>query len=376
MRALHRSALSRRAARPVPTPSVASTGLVRLATAWLLSAAAAWMAMDAARAQPAAPPLRVVGGLAGVNQFTRHEEPFWTQKLQELSGGRYRAEIVPFDRAGLRAQDLLGLAGAGSVPFATVLLSQGVSEPELSAPDLPGLNPDMAQLRATMLAFRPTLARLLRERRDLELLAVYTYPAQVLFCNRPIVGLDDLRGRRIRTSSRAQSDWVEAVGGQAMVTSFAEIVPTMRAGNLDCAVTGTMSGHSIGLDQITTHMHTMALNWGLSVFVAHGPAWRALPADLRALLQRELPRLEASIWDEAERETALGVSCSTGNAACPGGKPGRMVAVPPSPTDLRRAREILASTVLPRWLERCGPDCAALWDRTLAAGAGVAAPKR
>lgn len=360
----------------VPQPAARRKGLVRQAAAWALSAAAAFGAADAARGQPAEPPLRIVGGLAGVNQYTRHEAPFWSQKLQELSGGRYRAEIVPFDRAGLRSQDLLALAGAGSVPFATVLLSQGVSEPELGAPDLPGLNPDMARLRATQAAFRPSLARLLRERHDLELLAVYTYPAQVLFCNRPIVGLDDLRGRRIRTSGRAQSDWVEAFGGQPMVTSFAEIVPTMRAGNLDCAVTGTMSGHSIGLDQITTHMHTMALNWGLSVFVAYGPAWRALPADLRALLLRELPRLEAAIWEEAERETDLGIRCSTGGAACPGGKPGRMVAVPPSAADLRRAREVLGSAVLPRWIERCGPDCATLWDRTLAVGAGVAAPKR
>jgi TRAP-type C4-dicarboxylate transport system substrate-binding protein len=376
-------------ARPLPPlvpPPAATTGAaaahrpVARAVAWVRALALCAAAAVAAAAAPAlaqpAPPLRIVGGLAGLNQFTRHEEPFWAQRLQELSAGRYRAEIVPFDRAGLRGQDLLSLVSAGSVPFGTVLLSLAVAEAELAAPDLPGLNPDMATLRATVAAFRPTLARLLRERRDVELLAVYTYPAQVLFCNRPLKVLDDLRGRRIRTSSRVQSDWVEALGAQAIVTSFAEIVPTMRAGNLDCAITGTMSGHSVGLDQITTHMHTMALNWGLSVFVAHGAAWRALPPDLRELLLRELPRLEAAVWDEADRETTLGVRCSTGSAACPGGRPGRMVALPPSPADLRRAREILGEAVLPRWVERCGPECAALWQRTLAATTGVAAPHR
>lgn len=355
-------------------PAAGRRGPWRSALAWALAAAA--LAGTAAAHAQATAPLRIVGGLAGISQYTRHEEPFWSQQLSQLSGGRYRAEIVPFDRAGLRGQDLLGLIGAGSVPFGTVLLSQGTSEPELAAPDLPGLNPDMAALRATVAAFRPTLERLLRERRDLEVLAVYTYPAQVLFCNRPLESLDDLRGRRIRTSSRAQSDWVEALGARAMVTSFAEIVPTMRAGNLDCAITGTMSGRSIGLDQITTHMHTMALNWGLSVFLAHGATWRALPPDLRDLLQRELPRLEASIWAEADRETALGVTCSTGAGACPAGPPGRMAALPTSAADLRRAREILGNAVLPRWLERCGPECAALWDRTLATRAGVAAPRR
>ena len=37
---------------------------------------------------PAATPaltLRVVGGLAGLNQFTRNEEPFWTKELPKLT---------------------------------------------------------------------------------------------------------------------------------------------------------------------------------------------------------------------------------------------------------------------------------------------------
>ena len=44
--------------------------------------------------------------------------------------------------------------------------------------------------------------------------------------------------------------------------------------------------------------------------------------------------------------------------------------------DERRRREILASTVLPRWLQRCGPGCAELWNRTLAPATGVEARPR
>jgi hypothetical protein len=36
-------------------------------------------------------------------------------------------------------------------------------DPVMGAPDLAGLNPDMASLRRTIDAFRPFLARLLRE---------------------------------------------------------------------------------------------------------------------------------------------------------------------------------------------------------------------
>ena len=51
--------------------------------------------------------LRIVGGLAGVNQYTRHEQPFWLRELPRLSGGRASADIVPFDRAGIRFGRLL-----------------------------------------------------------------------------------------------------------------------------------------------------------------------------------------------------------------------------------------------------------------------------
>jgi TRAP-type C4-dicarboxylate transport system substrate-binding protein len=342
----------------------------------LLVAAAVGAGGPAAAAEPALT-LRVVGGLAALSQYTRHEQPFWTQELARLSNGRYGAQIVPFDRAGIRGQELLTMVRLGTVPFGTLLVSlASPKDAELAAPDLAGLNPDAASLRRVVAAFRPRLASLLRERHDAELLAVYVYPAQALFCAKPIASLAGVRGLRVRTSSVAQSDWIEALGGRPVATPFAELVPNLRAGTVDCAITGTMSGNTIGLHELTTHIHTMAINWGLAAFVAHGPTWRALPADLRELLQRELPRLEASIWAESIRETDEGIACNTGAPGCSGGKPGRMVAVRPGTADEVVRREILTSVVLPRWVNRCGPDCAATWNRVLAPVVGVEARER
>ena len=109
--------------------------------------------------------LRVVGGLAGVNQYTRHEAPFWTTRLPQLSGGRYSAEIVPFDRAGIRGQEMLSMVKLGTVPFGTLLLAVAAPKDlELGAADLAGLNPDMPALRRAVAAFRPHLRQLLRDR--------------------------------------------------------------------------------------------------------------------------------------------------------------------------------------------------------------------
>ncbi len=340
-----------------------------------LSALAIFLLMPTVLAQTPAPEalkLRVVGGLAGLNQYTRNEAPFWTEQLKRLSGGKYTAEIVPFDRAGIRGQEMLSMVRLGTIPFGTLLLSQAApKDAELAAPDLAGLNPDAASLKRSVAAFRPRLEALLRERHGAELLAVYAYPAQVLFCSKPLAGLADLRGRTVRTSSATQADWVDALGGKAVQIPFADIVANVRAGNVDCAITGTMSGNTIGLHQVTSHIHTMAVTWGLSVFVAHGATWKALPEDLRALLKRELPRLERDIWNESERETEEGVACNVGQASCRSGSPGHMTAVRPGSADQSLRRDILNSTVLPRWLQRCGSSCADSWNRYLAPLAGV-----
>jgi TRAP-type C4-dicarboxylate transport system substrate-binding protein len=349
--------------------------ITRLITAF--AASLALLSPPAAHAQgEPAQRLRIVGGLAGINQYTRHEEPFWTRELPRLTGGRVSAEIVPFDRAGIRGQEVLRLMQIGVVPFGTAILSlSAAQEPAFGAIDLAGLNPDMATLRRTVAAFRPYLDKTLRERYGIVPLAVYVYPAQVVFCNRPLASLSDLAGRRIRTSSPPQADLVEALGGVPVQTSFADIMANMKSNNIECALTGTMSGNTIGLADVTTHIHSMAINWGLSVFGANAAAWQALPADLQTLLQRELPKLEQAIWAESERETGEGIACNVGADSCTSGRKARMTEVRSSPADERRRREIFVSTVLSRWVQRCGPQCADVWNQTIGPASGFEARK-
>ncbi|MEO7106379.1 MAG: TRAP transporter substrate-binding protein DctP, partial [Rhodoferax sp.] len=234
--------------------------------------------------------LRVVGGLAGLTQFTRWEEPFWTQELTRLSGGKFSADIVPFDRAGVPAAEMLHLLQLGVVPFGTALLSSmSLQYLQYTAPDLAGLNPDISSLKASVKAFRPYLEKALRDQQGIEMLAIYTYPAQVLFCKKPFAGLSDLAGRRVRVSSVGQSDFMGALGAVPVSIAFGELMGNLKNGNVECAITGTMTGNVLGLQAITSHLYAMPLTWGLAIFGANRAAWETLPPDLRAILRRELP---------------------------------------------------------------------------------------
>lgn len=344
--------------------------------------------LPAAHGQPAQPPaaslphpapaagapiqLRIVGGLADISQYVAFEAPFWTRRVPEITGGRVRADIAPFDRSGIRGQEMLQLMRLGVVPFGTVLLAVAAAdEPELNGVDLPVLNPDMAALRRTTALWRPRLAEMLRERYGVELLAIYAYPSQVLFCRRPFSGLSDLMGRRVRTSSVAQSELIGALGGVPVVTTFAEIVPAIRNGVVECAITGTLSGNAIGLHEVTTHVSRLAITWGVSFFGANRDAWQALPAEVRESLREGLRTLEEEIWQAADRQSEDGLMCNAGRPTCREGRPGRMTIVEERWQDESRRLVLLQETVLPGWLQRCGPECAESWNRHVAPTLGI-----
>ncbi len=309
--------------------------------------------------------LQIIGGLAGVTQYTRIEQPFWQSEIGALSKGRISATIRPLDAGGLRNQEMLQLMRLGVVSFGTALLSAVAGDdPEISAVDLPVLNPDVATLRRTVDAFREHLRNVLRERYDIELLGVYAYPAQVLFCVKPFTGLGDLAGRKVRTSSVAQSELMTAMGAVPVILPFAEIVPALRDGVADCAITGTLSGYEIGLPRVAVAVHAFALSWGVSIFGANATAWNALPADVRDIIRQGVGTLEDRIWSQTEADTRKGLACNAGTEPC-SGKPERpMTVVPAQPADETR-RRLLAEVVLPRWFERCGQDCVSAWNTYL-----------
>jgi TRAP-type C4-dicarboxylate transport system substrate-binding protein len=307
-----------------------------------------------------------------VSQFVRYERPFWTQRVPDLTGRRVRAEIAPFDHSGIRGQEMLQLMRLGVVPFGTVLLSAAAAdEPELNGLDLPILNPDISALRRMVELWQPRLRALLKERYRVELLAIYTYPAQVVFCRQPFGGLSDLAGRRVRTSSVGQSELVAGLGATPVVMPFAETTRAVRSGAVECAITAALSGNAIGLHEVATHVSRLAVSWGVSVFGANADAWAALPADLRDQLRAALGRLQDEIWQAAEHETEQGLACNAGRPACTDGRPGRMSLVEEHWQDEARRLQLLREVVLPGWVQRCGTECVVSWNRHAAPALGL-----
>ncbi len=310
--------------------------------------------------------LKVVGGLGQTVQYKNYEEPFWSKQLAERSGGRVTAEVIPWDRVGVKGSELLGFIRLGAIPIGTVSLSQIASEdPEAAALDLAGLNPDIPALRNSIAAYLPTLRELYRQRYGIELLAIWSYPAQVVFCNRPIRGLSDLKGVNVRVASAMHGDFVRGLGGTGVAIPYDGLMDGLRKHVADCAITAAMSGYRLGLQNATTHLVPVTVSWGPYVLFANHAAWARLDPKVRDFLREQIDELSGRLWEAAVQETDEGVACLTGVGRCSKGTPAQMTLVAVTDEDRKMVRESLIRVVLPGWAERCGGECTEEWNRTV-----------
>jgi TRAP-type C4-dicarboxylate transport system substrate-binding protein len=213
------------------------------------------------------PETYVVGvGLNGSTVVSfKDEVPFWSKTIPEASGGKVTAAFSPQDHMGVKGFQVLRMVKLGVVDFGAGDVSKMAQDsPVFEGCDLAGLALDIKTARAVCQAWLPTMSEVAEKLFNTKLLAVGTNPPQVVWCRVPISGLGDLKGKKIRVFNKTMSDFMEAVGGTTISMAFAEVVPALQRGVVDCAVTGTMSGFTAGWPEVSTHQFQVYMGWSIN----------------------------------------------------------------------------------------------------------------
>lgn len=330
-----------------------------------------------AAAQEAAPlNLRVIGTVSRYSQYEKIEVPFWQESLPAETQGRVTANLVPIDNSGFRPEDMLRLVQIGLVSVASlpIALMSG-DEPSLIAPDLPLMQDSTGNLRTSVDLWRPHLAQMLREQHRVELLAVHSYPAQVVFCAEPITTIADLAGRKVRVAGASQSELLLALGAQPVVVPFEEIRASLRRGQVSCAITGGQPGLELGLQQDTRYFYAVPVSWNLNLMIGSPDMLARLAPAHRQAFQRLLAGFEDRFWEMTAQATKLAPLCAVGDEACPPGMPrGSMTIVGNAAAERGLREKVLREHVLPAWARRCGEDCREPWNETIGKARGLPYP--
>ena len=314
----------------------------------------------------------VMGTWSNLNPYTNYEAPFWNKTLPGNSGGKLTATLRSMTELNVKGYETLALLKQGVFNFghATIAYVTG-NVPQMEGIDLAAVATDMETSRRNAEAFKETVNRHLSAREGVQILALYPFSSQYIFCRDEISGIADLKGRKIRTSSATHADFIEGAGAVNVTIPFAEVVPALQTGVVDCAVTGSMSAYGGKWQEVVKSVYVLPINMGLSALFVSEQYWNGLDPAVRDHMAKEIADWENHAWAGLTAEDNEGIACLTGSGACSAGEPASIILVPVSDADLEARNAILQSHVLPRWVSRCGTDCAPEWNETIGKVAGM-----
>ena len=319
----------------------------------------------------------VVGTWGNLFNWKEHESRLWNNVLPEASGGKLTANAKPYTELGLSGYEVVKQLEVGAydaVHALTTYTSQ--DSPPLEGIDLAGVFQDFATYRKALNAYRPVIERELRDKYNAELVMLYTFPSQQLYCklDEGATGrLSTLGGKKIRTYSTSLADFIEGLGASSVTIAFSEAVPALEKGVATCGTTGTAPAYNAKWYQVTTHDVRVKLGYAATFMAFNGEAWDSLSPETQATIRENAAKVENEIWESIEATDAMAKECNA-SGPCEWGENGGLIPVEMNDEDNAIIKDIVENTVLKRFAERCGRECAEEWNATMGEIAGVKAP--
>ena len=303
------------------------------------------------------------------------EVPFWRETVTKASNGSITADITPLDQMGVDDKTMLRLLRLGVMDFAGMDISKMAGDdPRFEGCDLAGLTLDADRARAACNAYREVIDRQMQKNWNAKLLAFGGNPPQVFWCRAVVGGLADLKGKKIRVFNNTMRDFLSGVGATAVSMAFAEVVPALNNGVVDCAVTGSLSGNTAGWPEVTKSLYPMSLGWSINVMAVNLNTWKRLDARTQDFMLAQVKAYEDKMWQTLKKAASEADSCNTNKQPCTMGKLANLAIVPVKPSEAVEHKRLVEGAVLSGWAKRCGAECAREWNGTVGKTLGLAVP--
>ena len=317
-----------------------------------------------------------VVGLNGPTVASSVDEiPFWRETLPKASNGAMTADITPLDQMGIVDKTMLRLLRLGVMDFAGMDISKMAGDdPRFEGCDLAGLTLDPDKARAACNAYREVIDRQMQKNWNAKLLAFGGNPPQVFWCRNVLGGLADLKGKKVRVFNNTMRDFLSGLGATAVSMAFAEVVPALNNGVIDCGVTGNLSGNTAGWPEVTKSLYPMSLGWSINVLAVNLNTWKRLDNKTQDFMQKQFNAYEDKMWNTLKKASMEADNCNTSKQPCTMGKLANITIVPVKPAEAEQHKKLVEGAVLAGWAKRCGNECAKEWNATVGKVVGLQAP--
>lgn len=235
--------------------------------------------------------------------YTRAAE-MMRQRASELTGGRLDVQVFPAAQLGGSREMVEGMqVGTMEMAMPTAAVASRVVK-ELEVLDLPFLFRDFAHLHAYLDGAGGAEMRAAALRKGIRVLGFYTGGTRGVYARKPLRGMEDLKGLKVRTLEApiVTATW-RALGAIPTPIPFPEVYSALQSGVVDAGEGNIVTYRTSKLDEVAPHvLHIRYLITVVLVAIAESK-WQALPAAFQPTLEqavRESVVFERRINEEEE----------------------------------------------------------------------------
>ena len=159
-----------------------------------------------------------------------------------------------------------------------------------------------------------------------------------------------------------------------MTIPFAEVLPGLQKGVVDCGITGSMPGYKAKWHEVVDTLFRLPVGYTIGFWAVNLKTWDKLSPSTQDFMTKQFKDLEERSWRDIAAESDEGIACNTGGT-CSAGPAAKVKLVTPSEADVKAREKALNDVVLANWAKRCTPECVAKWNELIGSKYGLKAGK-
>ena len=134
---------------------------------------------------------------------------------------------------------------------------------------------------------------------DVKVIALFVYPQSFLNANKPVARLEDAKGLRFATLTKADARMAQLLGGAPLSTNPVEVYNILQHRGADGVIIGWLGLVGFKLDEVTDHHLVVGLGSGGGFILMNKDAYAKLPPKAKAAIDEHsgyAPSRDAFGW--------------------------------------------------------------------------------
>jgi TRAP-type C4-dicarboxylate transport system substrate-binding protein len=237
----------------------------------------------------------------GANTFQMQNLQQFAEGVDKATGGKLKITVHP-NASLFKANENKRAVQSAQVPAGEFILSGAANEaPIFGVDSIPFLATSYADSRRLDEASRPLLVKTLAAQ-GIKLLYTVPWPPQSLYSAKPVSGLKDLKGTKMRAYNPATSFIANAVGAQPVTIQLAELPAALATGGVDNFLTSSASGVDSKLYESVKYFYAVAAWLPRNAVVVNQKSFDALDKATQEAVLKQAADAEQRGWRLSEQK--------------------------------------------------------------------------